>query len=88
MAGMKIPVAKDVFERVVFTFLEGAGAVAFADGVGLVDLKGTALWAAAGVAGAGAVLALVKTAFSHWAEGGGGSAFPSVKLAPEPNQGR
>lgn len=82
----KFPVGRDIFERVAFTFAEGAGGILFADQVGLLDLKGTELWSLAVASGAAAVLALAKSAFAAWRgkrKGQQGASLdPAVQLQP------
>jgi hypothetical protein len=83
MSFNKIPLGRDMFERVLSTFVVAAGGVALSDGVGLADIVHLNLWKVAGIAGLTAVLTLVKTVFAA-ATGGGASFDPAVKLQPEP----
>jgi len=82
-ARLKYPVGKDIVERVAWTFVQAAGGVALAQGVGLVDIINMDTWKAAGVAGLSAVLALAKTLFAAAAnKKSGGSTAPGVELQP------
>lgn len=77
----RIPLTRDLFERVVSTFVIGASSVALADGMNLIDVLNLDLWKAAAAAGVAAVLSLVKGLIAS-AFGGGASLDPGVKLEP------
>lgn len=82
MAGIKLPVARDIFERVASTFIVGAIGVWVASGVDVAHVLHLDFWKAAGVGGVMAVLSLVKNVLGQITSGGGGSLDPGVKLKP------
>lgn len=85
---MKFPVARDVFERAVKTFIQAALALAISDGLDWQDVlvldnwKG---WASAGLAAvASLVTSLISTQIGKTSTGQATSASldPAVKLQP------
>jgi hypothetical protein len=84
----KLPIGKDMAERVVSTFVVAAGGVALAEGVGLANITDLDLWKTAGIAGMTAVLTLVKVTFAAAVnKRSGGSLAPGVELKPTDETG-
>jgi len=79
---MKYPVARDIFERLVKSFVQGAVAVAIAQGMDLVHITHLDFWKAVGMGGITAVLSLVTSVLSTMVGKKGASADPAVGLAP------
>lgn len=79
---VRIPIKRDIIERVAVTFLEGAVGVAIADFSGLLDLTGTEFWAACVTGGIMAVLAFGKSALATRVGRRSASLDPAVGLAP------
>lgn len=80
--GSKFPVARDVFERLVKSFLQGAIAVALAQGLDVVHVMHLDFWRAVGMGGITAVLSLITSVLSLAIGKKGASADPAVGLAP------
>jgi hypothetical protein len=79
----KFPVAKDIAERVIATFVVSVLGLATSDAVGWQDvlkLDNWKLWSAAGLVTA---FSLLKNLITSKIGGKGASAVPSVTLAPE-----
>jgi hypothetical protein len=83
MALVKFPVGRDIFERLAKSFIQGAGAVAIAQGISLTTVVDLDFWKAIGVGGITAVLSLVTSVISLAIGKKGASADPAVGLAPE-----
>lgn len=84
MASVKLPVARDIFERVASTFVIGALGVWTASGIDVAHVFDLSVWRAVGIGGVMAVLSLIKNVLAQITSGGGGSLDPAVKLALEP----
>lgn len=83
MALGKFPIGRDVFERFLKSFLQGAAAVAISQGISLVNVVDLNWWKALLVGGVTAVLSLVTSLVSLGIGKKGASADPAVGLAPE-----
>lgn len=79
----KYPVARDVFERFLKSFIQGAVAVALAQGINLANIADLTVWKAVLMGGITAVLSLVTSLLSLGFGKKGASADPAVGLAPE-----
>lgn len=79
----KYPVARDVFERFLKSFVQGAAAVALAQGINLTTVVDLTFWKALLIGGLTAVLSLVTSLVSLGVGKKGASADPAVGLAPE-----
>lgn len=79
---MKYPVGRDVLERLVKSFIQGAIAVALSQGVDLTNIVHLTFWQAVGTGGITAVLSLVMSLLSLAIGKKGASADPAVGLAP------
>jgi hypothetical protein len=80
----KIPVGRDIFERFLKSFVQGAATVALAQGINLANIVHLDFWKALGFGGITAVLSLVTSVISLGIGKKGASADPAVGLAPEP----
>lgn len=85
MAKIKLPVGRDIFERVLSTFVYGVLTVFIASGVDLGHVLDLNLWKAAGFGGIAALLSLLKNVVGQISLGGGGSLDPAVKIEPVPD---
>lgn len=83
MPTIKFPVARDVFERLVKSFIQGAATVAIAQGINLTTVVDLGFWKALLFGGITAVLSLVTSVVSLAIGKTGASADPAVGLAPE-----
>lgn len=83
MPKIKLPVFRDIFERVASSFVYGVVGVYVASGVDVAHVLNLSLARAAGVGGVMAVLSLIKNILGQITSGGGGSVDPAVKLRPE-----
>jgi hypothetical protein len=79
----KLPIGRDIFERFLKSFLQGAGAVAISQGINLVNVVDLNFWKALLIGGITAVLSLVTSLVSLKIGRKGASADPAVGLAPE-----
>jgi hypothetical protein len=82
--GLKVPVGRDIFERVASTFVYGVLTAYIASGVDIAHVLNLNLWKAAGVGGVMAVLSLIKNVLGQIISCGGGSLDPAVKVEPVP----
>jgi hypothetical protein len=78
----KFPIGRDVFERVLWTFIAAALAPAVADGIGWIDWGNLTNWKSWLAAGATAAFTLVKALVATKIGGKSASLDPAVKLAP------
>lgn len=78
----KIPVGRDIFERLAKSFVQGAAAVAISSGINLTTIVHLEWWKALLFGGVTAVLSLVTSLVSVTFGGKGASADPAVSLAP------
>lgn len=80
---MKFPVGRDVFERLVKSFIQGASTVAIATGINLAHVVDLTWYKALAFGGITAVLSLVTSLVSLAIGKNGASADPAVGLAPD-----
>jgi hypothetical protein len=85
--GSKFPVARDVFERVVMTFLAAVAASIVSDAANWTDVLSLSNWKAWGFAGLAAAFTLVKSLLATQVGKMNGKAAsasldPEVKLQP------
>lgn len=82
MEPSKYPVARDVFERVLKSFIQGAAAVAISQGINLTTIVNLTFWHAVLFGGITAVLSLVTSLVSLAVGKKGASADPAVGIEP------
>jgi hypothetical protein len=79
----KLPIGRDIFERAVKSFIQGAATVAIAQGINLTTIVHLTFWHALLTGGITAVLSLATSLVSLSIGKKGASADPAVGLAPE-----
>lgn len=82
MPGYKLPIGKDVFERVAATFVVTVLGLATADGLDWADWTDLTNWKTWATAGLTAAFSLVKSLIALRIGGRSASLAPSVELKP------
>lgn len=81
---MKLPIGKDIFERVAATFVVTVLGLASADGLDWTQWTSLDNWQTWGAAGLAAVFSLIKGLIATKVGGRSASLAPGVELAPQP----